>query len=157
MEQDPLLHLEAGISIPAGIYEEMLEHAASDSQNEVCGILAGNSMGHAGGGGKKNLAERIFRGENTDRSPVSFELDPRQQIEIEKELKKEGMQMLAIYHSHPEGQAYPSAKDVLLAVWDVIYIIIGLPERGKQNPQVRAFEICGDKTKTVKEVLLRVF
>ena len=139
-----------------------------DAQNEVCGILAGYVTGYvtgefAGelsgqlpGQGNKNLVQRIFPGENADRSAVSYELDPRQQLRIEKELKKEGMEMLAIYHSHPGGQAFPSAKDVLLAVWDVVYIIIGLPGDKKQKPQVRAFRVYGEKTKTVKEVLLRI-
>lgn len=142
MRQDP-----SGLEIPSRIYQDMLDHASSDSRNEVCGILAGY-------GKNKNLIERIFRGKNTDRSSVSYQLDPRQQLEIEKELKKEGMEMLAIYHSHPVGQAYPSPKDVLLAVWDVVYIIIGLP--GDNSPQVKAFRFYGDQAKTVKEAALRI-
>ena len=136
-------HQPFGLEIPSGIYEDMLSHAGGDSKNEVCGILAGQG----------SRVERIFRGKNSDRSSVSYELDPRQQLEIEKELAKSGMRMLAIYHSHPMGQAYPSPKDIQLAVWDVVYIIIGLP--GDKNPQVRAFRICGEKTNPVEEVLLK--
>ncbi len=136
--------------IPSGIYEQMAGHAAADARNEVCGILAGY-------GNNKNLVECIYPGKNADRTAVSYELDPRQQLQIEKELREKGMEMLAIYHSHPGGQAYPSPKDVLLAVWDVVYIIIGLPgdeNENAQKTQVRAFRICGE-TKTVKEVRLK--
>ncbi len=151
MEQD---QQPDGLDIPLDIYREMTGHAAGDPENEVCGVLAGHPQDK--NKNKKCLVERIFRGENADRSAVSYRLDPRQQLHIEKELKKEGMQMLAIYHSHPHGQAYPSPKDVLLAVWDVVYIIIGLSADEKRNPQVRAFRIHEEeKTKTVKEVLLR--
>ncbi len=156
MERD--LHYD-GLDIPADIYREMVSHATGDRENEVCGILGGYPRDKKNS--KKNLVERIFRGENVDRSPVSYQLDPRQQLRIEKELKKEGMQMLAIYHSHPHGQAYPSPKDVLLAVWDVIYIIIGLP--GDEKQQVRAFRILScekepaekEKKETVREVPVR--
>jgi proteasome lid subunit RPN8/RPN11 len=83
---------------------------------EVCGILAG----------KSNLAERIYKGSNVDPSPVSYQLDPREQLRIEKELRRDGLRMLAIYHSHPAGRAVPSAKDIELGVWDAVYIIVGL-------------------------------
>lgn len=106
----------------------MVGHAISGSPFEVCGVLAG----------KGNLVEFIYRGQNVDASPVSYQLDPGQQLEIEKEMKKEGRKMLCIYHSHPAGPAYPSPKDVSLAVWDTVYIIIGL---AGEAPEVRAFII----------------
>ena len=146
--------LKEELLIPSGIYEQMVGHAAGDAQNEVCGILAGYPTGSRPVGAGIDLVERIFQGKNADRSAVSYDLDPRQQLQIEKELRKEGMKMLAIYHSHPVGQAYPSPKDVLLAVWDVIYIIIGFCPGDKNH--VRAFRVCGDKTKTVQEVLFRI-
>ncbi len=128
-----------GIEIPADIYDLMVGHALSGSPLEVCGILAGRG----------NRVERIYRGKNVDASAVSYELDPRQQLEIDKQLKKDGREMLAIYHSHPGGPACPSAKDVSLAFWDTVYIIIGLAG-GK--PDVRAFTI---ENGTVSEAAFR--
>ncbi|MDA8387982.1 MAG: M67 family metallopeptidase [Nitrospiraceae bacterium] len=117
-----------GIEMPAGIYEQMIGHALSGRPMEVCGILAG----------KGSLAECIYQGRNVDASAVSYELDPRQQLEIERQIKRDGRKMLSIYHSHPSGPAYPSPKDVSLAFWDVVYLIIGL---AGANPDVRAFII----------------
>ncbi len=114
------------IEIPAGIYDMMVGHALSGSPLEVCGILAGRG----------DRVEHIHQGRNVDASAVSYELDPRQQLEIEKQIRKDGRKMLAIYHSHPGGPAYPSPKDVSLAFWDMVYIIIGL---AGGEPDVRAF------------------
>ena len=116
------------MEIPAGIYDEILTHALSGRPMEVCGILAG----------KDGRVERIYRGRNVDASAASYELDPRQQLEIEKRIRQDGLKMLSIYHSHPAGPAYPSPKDVSLAFWDVVYLIVGL---AGGNPDVRGFTI----------------
>ena len=117
-----------GIEIPSGIHDEMIGHALAGRPVEVCGILAG----------KGGRVESIYRGRNVDASAVSFEMDPRQQIDIERQIKKDGREMVSIYHSHPAGPAYPSPKDVSLAFWDVVYLIIGL---AGGDPAVRAFII----------------
>jgi proteasome lid subunit RPN8/RPN11 len=42
-----------------------------------------------------------------------------------KALEKEGMALLAIYHSHPKGPAFPSPTDLQEARWRVPYVIFG--------------------------------
>lgn len=116
------------IEIPIAIYNLMIEHARSGRPLEVCGVLAGRG----------SLVERIYQGSNADASPVSYRLDSRQQLEIGKDLSRDGRKMLCIYHSHPSGPAFPSAKDVSLAVWDTVYIIIGF---AGETPEVRAFTV----------------
>ena len=116
------------MEIPAAIYDEIIAHALTGKPMEVCGILAG----------RDGRVERIYQGRNVDSSAVSYELDPRQQLEIERRLRQSGLEMLSIYHSHPAGPAYPSPKDVSLAFWDVVYLIVGL---AGGNPVVRGFAI----------------
>lgn len=58
--------------------------------------------------------------------------------------------MLAIYHSHPDSEAFPSAKDVQLAFYpDSLYIIVSLV---KKEPVVKAFSI---KEGDIKEILVK--
>jgi proteasome lid subunit RPN8/RPN11 len=48
--------------------------------------------------------------------------------------------MVAIFHSHPQSPAFPSAKDVSLAFYqDAIYVIVGL--MNQQDPEIRAYTI----------------
>lgn len=71
-------------------------------------------------------------------------MDPKEQFSAMKEMRREGLDMVAIYHSHPGSPAYPSAKDVSLAFYpDSLYIIAGLSD--KDRPEVRAFEIVEGK------------
>jgi proteasome lid subunit RPN8/RPN11 len=128
------------LEIPKHIHDDMLSHAREGAPVEVCGILAG----------KGSRVERIYRGTNADPSAVSYEFDPREQLRIQKEIRNLGLEMLAIYHSHPGGVAYPSPKDIRLALWDAVYIIIGLAGEG---PEVRGYRIDEGK---VEEAALKV-
>lgn len=105
--------------IPPEIYEEMISHCRDVYPNEACGILAG----------KDGVVKRIYRMRNIEDSPFSYMMDPSEQFRVMKELRSEGLSMLAIFHSHPCAAAYPSAKDVSLAFYeDTVYIIVSLAE-----------------------------
>jgi len=101
--------------------------------------------------GNRNIAEKVYRITNIEKSSVSYMMDPEEQFRVMKELRKNGQKMVAIYHSHPYSQAYPSPKDISLAFYsDQIYLIVGLTD--KDRPEVRAFEILeGD----VREVQIK--
>ncbi|UCG79272.1 MAG: M67 family metallopeptidase [Nitrospirota bacterium] len=119
------------IQIPESILNEMIEHALEGYPNEVCGLIAGRDLNDP----------RVLRMTNTDPSPVSYRMDPREQLIVEKEMRKNGERILAIYHSHPDSEAFPSAKDAREAYqwnWGAPYIIIG---KVKDSPSVRAFYI----------------
>lgn len=122
------------IYLNAEIKEELIREARKEAPNEACGILAG----------KEGRVERIYPMKNLEESPVSFLMDPREQLKVMKEIRNLGLQMLAIYHSHPETRAYPSARDVELAFYpEACYIIVSLKE--KDNPVIRGFRIVEGK------------
>lgn len=119
------------IEIPNAILKNMVNHANEGYPYEVCGIIAGKDF----------ASSHIYRMTNTDRSPVSYRMDPKEQLLIEKEIKRGNEKMLAIYHSHPDSDAFPSAKDAQEAYqwnWNALYIIIGMV---KESPFIRAFSI----------------
>jgi proteasome lid subunit RPN8/RPN11 len=67
-----------------------------------------------------------------------------------REIDDNEWDLLAIYHSHPHTQAYPSSTDVALAFYpDSLYVIVSLEE--PEKPVVRAFRIV-DKQITEVEV-----
>ena len=78
--------------------------------------------------------------ENTDQSPVSYLMDPKEQFQLMKKMRSRGERMLGIYHSHVASQAYPSAKDISFASYpEVHYVIVSLA--GRERPTARAFRI----------------
>jgi len=128
--------------IPRDLFDEILEHCSSAFPNEACGILAG----------KEGRVARVYAVTNIEPSPVSYFMDPGEQLHVQKQMRERKEEMVAIFHSHPQSPAYPSAKDVNLAVYeDTFYVIVGLSE-GKVN-EIRAFTITEGN---VREVGIRV-
>jgi len=119
----------------------VISHCKSVYPNEACGLLAG----------KGDTADQIYKMTNIEKSNVSYMMDPEEQFRAMKEMRNNGHKMLAIYHSHPHSQAYPSPKDITLAFYaESVYLIVGLTD--KDRPEVRAFEILeGD----VREVQIK--
>ena len=123
------------------IYDEMLSHCKEAYPNEACGILAG----------KGNEASKIYKMTNTEKSPVSYFMDSKEQFKVMKDLREKNLSMLAIFHSHPSSPAYPSAKDLNLAFYeDSIYIIVSLIE---SEPVMKGYLIKEGK---IKEVTIAV-
>lgn len=119
------------LSIPRGIHDELIAHAREGFPLEVCGIL----------GGKDGVVERVFRMTNTDASNEHFTMEPREQFAVAKELRAQGLEMLAVYHSHPESPARPSEEDIRLALTPGIsHVIISLLDAGQ--PVLKSFKIA---------------
>jgi len=112
------------LNIPISIHDDLIAHAREGFPFEVCGIL----------GGTDNTVSATYRMTNTDASNEHFMMD--------KELRAKGLSMLAIYHSHPETPARPSAEDIRLALTpNVSTVIISLAEA--DNPVVKSYRITG--------------
>lgn len=104
------------LRIKKEIYEEMLKHCIDCLPYEACGILAG----------KDNLVTEIYKIKNIESSSVSYFMEPKEQLKAMKDIRQRELEMVAIFHSHPFGSAYPSQKDLELAFYDVYYIIVSI-------------------------------
>ena len=73
----------------------------------------------------------MYEMRNADGSRTSYLMAPEEQLEVFREMEKESLDMVAIYHSHPHTIPFPSVRDVRLAFYpDVAYIIISLKDGG---------------------------
>lgn len=114
--------------------ELLIEHVKEVSPNEACGILAG----------RQGKIEKVYPMANADRSAETFFMEPKEQLKVMKEIRNSRLEMVGIYHSHLETQAYPSAHDVELAYYpDASYVIVSLKD--KDNPSIRSFKIVEGK------------
>lgn len=110
--------------------KEIVDHGLREFPNECCGLVA------ARGG----APVRVYTMTNLDASPVSYRLDPKEQLHVFDEMDAEGLDLWAIYHSHTHSEAYPSDTDTRLAFYpDSLYLLLSLTDR--ENPVLRAFEI----------------
>jgi proteasome lid subunit RPN8/RPN11 len=80
----------------------MRQHILERVPEEACGLVAGT-------GGCSRV---VFEVENILQSPVRFRMEAGEQIRAFLEIEKSGMDLLAIYHSHPQGPDQPSTTDL---------------------------------------------
>lgn len=81
---------------------ELREAARKTPRVEICGLITRTS----------DNRDVIFPADNVHPEPTrAFELCPRAQIDVFKYLRHSSAELLAVYHSHPDGLAVPSAAD----------------------------------------------
>ncbi|WP_448569265.1 Mov34/MPN/PAD-1 family protein [Thermus sp.] len=101
--------------VPRRLLEETQAHLRREFPKEGVGLW----------GGRREV-ERVLPLPNAHPNPLSAYLaEPLALLKALKALEEEGMALLAIYHSHPRGPAFPSPKDLQEARWRVPYVIFG--------------------------------
>lgn len=121
------------------LFKEMEEHGLREFPNEACGLLAG----------RDGEPVRFFAMKNLDASPVSYRLDPKEQLHVFDEMDDEGLDLVGIFHTHTHSEAYPSETYTKLAFYpDAYYLVMSLSDR--EHPVLRAFRILeGEITEEV--------
>jgi len=118
------------VELDGVLFKEIAEHGLKEFPNEACGLLAG-----ADGRPAKFLAMT-----NVDASPVSYRLDPKEQLQVFDRIEHQGWELLGIVHTHTHSEAYPSDTDTKQAFYpEASYMIMSLQDR--DHPVLRAFRI----------------
>ena len=129
------------LQIEKKILTALLAHGRREEPNEACGYLAAKDGGVC----------RHFELRNIDAAPDHYSMDPAEQFAVIRRMRDEGLQVAAVYHSHPETPARPSVEDIRLAHDPgMTYVIVSL--MAGVEP-VRAFKI---KQGEVIDVVLQV-
>jgi proteasome lid subunit RPN8/RPN11 len=79
----------------------LTEHAENEEPNESCAILFG----------KDSLVSEVFLTKNIEESPVNFTISNEQLIEGYKIAEEKRVEVIGVFHSHPNSDAYPSNTD----------------------------------------------
>ena len=122
-------------------WQEMLEHVEGQVPLEACGLWAG----------KNEQVEKVILVQNQAQSPVRFVMEPYEQLEAFNWIDSHGLELLAIFHSHPSGPESVSITDVEEAAYEVVYVIWS-PNQDRW--QARGFWI---ENGSVSEVSLQIF
>lgn len=113
-------------------WQAMRRHVVRRAPLEACGLLAG----------KNDKVEMTLGVRNADRSPLRFRMEARAQWRAFRRIEDLGLELVGIYHSHPNGPQHPSPTDVAEAMYPVVQIIWSLREG---EWQARGFWIEGGK------------
>ena len=136
------------IVLPETLADEIIRHAKDEAPNECCGILLG----------KGDAVSEVRRARNVKGSPVEYELDPKEHVDILRAADEAGLDVVGFYHSHTFSEAYPSITDISkMSDWGYFYLIASLADASA--PKVRAFWFLGhhltDAESRVEEVAIR--
>ena len=85
--------------------EELAKHAEAEKPYESCAILVGNETD------ENWTVKEVVLTENTAKSRVTFTISPEKEFEVDQNAKKSNMEIVCIFHSHPESEAQPSETD----------------------------------------------
>ncbi len=120
------------LKITRDIINEISAHGRAEAPLEACGYLAA----------KAGVVCKSIAMKNIDASPVHYSMDAAQQFDAVRRCREEGLSIRAVYHSHPETAAYPSAEDIKLAYDPAIsYVIVSLAE---YTPSINSYIIKGN-------------
>lgn len=116
--------------IARALYEQIVGHAREESPNECCGMV----------GSRDGEAVQVYRATNAAASPLRFEIDPREQLQLHRAIEEAGLELGAIYHSHTRTAPEPSQTDINFAeLWPgVLWMIVGL---AREDAEVRTWRI----------------
>lgn len=113
----------------------MLSHVRSVYPREGCGLLAGHN----------GQVLKWIPATNVHPQPeIRYRIDDRELYEAHREMDRQGWDLLAIFHSHPTTEAYPSRTDVAQAYYpESLYLICSLVN--PQQPILKGYWIRDGK------------
>ena len=93
-------------------------HAKKYNPNESCALLFGTAED------EKVVVKELFLAENIKNSPVNFTISNEQLIQGYQEAEQKKLEVIGIFHSHPDSEAYPSTTDrKFMQVNPVVWLI----------------------------------
>jgi len=119
------------MKIVTAAMEAIRAHGAEGYPHEICGIMVGPR-------GERTVTEaKRARNIVLDRARDRYEIDPRDQIRIQRETDAAGLDIVGYYHSHPDHPAQASRFDTERAWAGYVYLIVAV--KGGKPVDANAF------------------
>jgi proteasome lid subunit RPN8/RPN11 len=110
------------LKIEKALLEEVYNHGIRTYPDECCGIMLGLSDGET------RTVRKIFPAENlnTERSRDRYELNQKDFLRADREARKLDLEIVGIYHSHPDHPSKASETDRQKAHEGYSYLIVAV-------------------------------
>ena len=106
-----------GFSLRKAPWDELVRLAEAAYPREACGILLGERAGRTW------YAHAFHPAANIAASPDRFDLDPAALVRAEDLGRAAGLEVVAVWHSHPDAPAHPSEEDLRTTWREVVHVI----------------------------------
>lgn len=112
----------------------ILDQSRDEYPDEACGVILGPV-----GTGK---AQRIKPMVNAAHSPTFYEFDPKDLLALYREVDDLDEEIVVIYHSHTDTEAFPSRTDIAYAGEPgAHYVLVSTREEIAPETEFRSFRI----------------
>jgi proteasome lid subunit RPN8/RPN11 len=116
------------IEITAEPWKTMVRHAEQVYPKECCGAMLGRVEGGAKLVTEAVPMENAYAGEQADR----YELRPEDLLEADRQARARGLDLIGIFHSHPDCDAYFSNTDLKNSCPWYSFVVLSIQD-GKFN------------------------
>jgi proteasome lid subunit RPN8/RPN11 len=136
------------IRINSEAWQTMVDHAQSTFPDECCGVMVGRTDGDCKLVTAAFAVENAYKGKQEDR----YEIRPEDLLAADKNARAEGLDLIGIFHSHPDCDAYFSKTDLENSCpW---YSFVVLSVKGGKFDHASSFLPNADQTAAEKEELI---
>jgi proteasome lid subunit RPN8/RPN11 len=136
------------INVDADAWDMMVSHAESKYPNECCGAM----VGRIDGDNKQVCGAMPLENSFAGAQGARYELRPEDLLEADKKARAAGMDLIGIFHSHPDCDAYFSKTDLENSCpW---YSFVVLSIKGGKFDHANSFLPNAEQTHAEKEELI---
>jgi proteasome lid subunit RPN8/RPN11 len=132
------------LTISRSIVDAILEQSRAEYPDECCGVI----LGPIGADTPVRYKPMI----NSAHSPTFYEFDPKDLLSLYREVDDNDEEIVVIYHSHTETEAFPSRTDIAYAGEPgAHYVLVSTRKEIAPSTEFRSFRII-DGVVTEEEV-----
>ena len=135
------------IKVDKSAWDVMVAHARSTFPNECCGAMLGGTDGENRHVSEAVPLENAFTGVQHER----YELRPEDLLKADREARSRGLDLVGIFHSHPDCDAYFSETDLKNSCPWYSFVVLSIKQG--EFDHARSFLPNPDQTEAAEEVL----
>lgn len=122
------------LEISHTLVDAILEQSRVEYPDECCGVILGPV------GSDKAIRRKPMI--NAAHSPTFYEFDPKDLLALYREVDDNDEEIVVIYHSHTETEAYPSRTDIAYAGEPgAHYVLVSTRKEIATTPEFRSYRI----------------
>ena len=139
------------LSFAPGLLDDLARHAEESYPRECCGALLGRWEEDIGGGGESVAPVEearivaIVACENVAPDPRRrYAIAPQQLFDLQRAARRDGVEVVGYYHSHPAADGTPSPTDRAESWPELAYVIIPVDGGAAGRARAWCFSASGE-------------
>lgn len=136
--------------LPATLHDQIRAHGVATYPHEGCGLLLGEVRDGANVARDARSLPNVWPA--ADERPERFRIDPADWLAVELDAAAEGLDVIGIFHSHPDHPPIASPRDVAWAAFAGYSYLITQIVAGQPGPS-RSWQLAADRSGFLEETI----